>query len=85
MKINGKTVYEGPSQVIMGDPWQALLWLVNNAARRGIALEEDQIVLAGSVGIVNHSKAEVLVGDHFGDCGALGQVRLRVVQSASPR
>lgn len=79
MKINGRTVYEGPSDRIMGDPWKALFWLVNNFARRGLVLKTGDVVMAGSVGIVNNRSSAELIGDHCGDCGALGQVRLRVV------
>lgn len=79
MKINGKMLYEGSADRIMGDPWNALFWMVNHAARRGIPLEAGQVVMAGSVGIVANRSAPELIGDHCGECGALGQVRLQVV------
>jgi 2-keto-4-pentenoate hydratase len=47
--INGVEVGQGKSSAVMGHPIEALSWLANSRARRGLGLRRGEFVLTGSV------------------------------------
>lgn len=49
LKRDGATVASGPGSAVLGDPVQALIWLVGTLARFGGALHPGDIVMAGAV------------------------------------
>jgi len=49
MAINGKTVGTGTGADVMGHPLEALAWLANHRARRGLGLALGDVVLTGSI------------------------------------
>lgn len=49
MLINGTMVGEGHGRDVMGNPFEALRWLVNMLAQRGISLTQGMIVMTGSI------------------------------------
>ena len=49
MRINGQVIGQGSGRDILGDPLQALLWLANDRAARGLDMVEGEIVLLGSM------------------------------------
>jgi 2-keto-4-pentenoate hydratase len=48
-RINGAEVGRGRSQDVMGHPFEALAWLANSLARRGLGLRAGEFVFTGSV------------------------------------
>lgn len=73
--INGETVGEGHGRDIMGHPFEALAWVANNLAARGLGLWRSDIVITGSLVTTKFPKA----GDRIRfDAGELGSVELAV-------
>lgn len=74
-EINGKTVGEGSGRDVMGHPLEALAWVANNLASRGLGLWRSDVVITGSLVTTKAPKAGDIV--RF-EAGALGAVELRV-------
>ena len=73
--INGETVGEGQGREVMGNPLEALAWLANNLATRGLGLWRGDVVTTGSLVASKAPKA----GDRVRwDAGPLGAVELEV-------
>jgi len=47
-ELDGEVAGEGVGADALGDPWNALVWLVDHLGPRGIALKAGQIVLSGT-------------------------------------
>ncbi|HEY4001294.1 MAG TPA: fumarylacetoacetate hydrolase family protein [Candidatus Xenobia bacterium] len=60
LRVNGEVSSTGAGAACMGNPLNALLWLVNELGRQGLALEEGQVVLSGALSEVHTPKP----GDH---------------------
>jgi len=75
MTINGQPAGEGKGGDVLGHPMEALAWLANTLAQRGISLQKDMIVMTGSIVSTKFLKQ----GDevHF-EIDTLGEVRLTV-------
>ena len=73
--INGKEVGTGHGRDVMGHPLDALGWLANHLAARGLGLWRGDVVITGSLVQTQYPKAGDLV--RF-DAGALGAVELQV-------
>jgi 2-keto-4-pentenoate hydratase len=73
--INGKKVGEGSGSDVMGHPLEALAWVANNLASRGLGLWRSDVVITGSLVTTKAPKAGDVV--RF-EAGALGAVELRV-------
>ena len=73
--INGKNVGEGHGRDVMGHPLDALAWMANNLASRGLGLWRGDVVITGSLVASKFPKAGDAV--RF-DAGSLGAVELRV-------
>jgi 2-keto-4-pentenoate hydratase len=74
-KINGKNVGEGYGRDVMGHPLDALTWVANNLASRGVALWRGDVVITGSLVTTKFPKP----GDHVRfEAGGLGAVDLHV-------
>ncbi len=74
-QINGKSVGTGHGRDVMGHPLDALAWLANNLAGRGLGLWRGDIVITGSLVTSKFPKA----GDRVRfEAGALGAVELHV-------
>jgi 2-keto-4-pentenoate hydratase len=74
MRIDGERVGEGVGTDILGEPLDALAWLANSLADRGVGLKRGQFVLLGSL-VQTHwlgRGAEVAVENE-----PLGEVRAR--------
>jgi len=73
--INGESVGEGQGRDVMGHPLDALVWLANNLAGRGLGLWRGDVAITGSLVTSKFPKA----GDRVRfEAGALGAVELRV-------
>ncbi|MGH8705523.1 MAG: 2-keto-4-pentenoate hydratase [Burkholderiales bacterium] len=73
--INGKKAGEGHGRDVMGHPFEALAWMANNLAARGLGLWRSDVVITGSLVTSKYPKAGDVV--RF-EAGALGAVELRV-------
>lgn len=71
---NGEKVVQGQGRDVLGDPRDALTWLVNDRLDRGIALQAGELVTTGVVG----TPVAINAGDQIlADFGLLGKVSLR--------
>jgi 2-keto-4-pentenoate hydratase len=74
-KINGRNAGEGKGSDVMGHPLDALAWLANNLAGRGLGLWRGDVVITGSLVTSKFPKA----GDRIRfEAGQLGSVELSV-------
>ena len=74
-RINGKKVGEGNGRDVMGHPLEALAWVANNLAARGLGLWRSDVVITGSLVTTKYPKA----GDAIEfEAGELGTVELQV-------
>ena len=67
---DGEVVNKGKAADVMGDQWNALLWLVNGAIAEGWTIEPGQIFITGVMGKMLPGKA----GSYQGDWGPLGKM-----------
>ena len=73
--INGREAGQGHGRDLMGHPLDALAWLANNLAARGLGLWRGDVVITGSLVTTKYPKP----GDRIRfEAGALGTVELRV-------
>jgi 2-oxo-3-hexenedioate decarboxylase/2-keto-4-pentenoate hydratase len=49
LRLNGRLAGSGRTGDVMGHPFEALAWLANHAARRGLGLKSGQLVMTGSI------------------------------------
>jgi 2-keto-4-pentenoate hydratase len=73
--INGKDVGAGHGRDAMGHPLEALAWMANNLAARGLGLWRSDVVITGSLVTTKYPKAGDVV--RFA-AGPLGEVSLHV-------
>jgi 2-keto-4-pentenoate hydratase len=73
--VNGKNVGTGHGRDVMGHPLDALVWLANHLAARGLGLWRGDVVITGSLVTSKFPKAGDLI--RF-EAGALGAVELEV-------
>ena len=71
----GKPIGEGHGSDVMGHPFEALAWLANNLASRGLGLWRSDVVITGS--LIASRFAEAGETLRF-DAGPLGAVELQV-------
>ena len=62
----------------MGDPWNSLLWCVNDILSRGGTLARGTVILTGTAAPAYVATGEGIPGSYVGDCGALGTVTLAI-------
>lgn len=73
--INGREIGRGHGRDVMGHPLDALAWLANNLASRGLGLWRGDVVITGSLVTTKYPRP----GDSIRfEAGALGAVELRV-------
>ena len=77
LAIDGKTVAEGEGRNVLGDPVNALIWLVNHQRRRGVTLAEGAVISTGTTtGLTALAPGQVAVADY----GSLGSVSVTFVE-----
>lgn len=67
---NNEEVSLGSGADAMGDPWEALLWLVRQRLREGFEVNRDDLLITGALGDVVPGEA----GRYVADFGRLGRV-----------
>ena len=73
--IDGKQIGAGQGADVLGHPFEALAWVANNLASRGLGLWRSDVVITGSLITSRYPKAGQVV---CFDAGELGSVELRV-------
>lgn len=66
----GESVSSGDSRQVLGDQWQALLWLVNRTVTTGWAIEPGQLLITGAIGTAAPLQTGLYVAD-YGDFARL--------------
>lgn len=66
----GESVNSGDSREVLGDQWQALLWLVNRTVATGWAVEPGQLLITGAIGKATPLQTGLYVAD-YGDFARL--------------
>ena len=75
---NGETLRQSSSEAVMGNPWNSLLWCVNDIITRGGRVEAGTVILTGTAAPAYMATGEAVAGSYTGDCGDLGTVTLTI-------
>jgi len=75
---NGDVIRESPASEVMGNPWNSLLWCVNDVIKRGGVIQPGMVILTGTAAPGYRASGEELKGVYEGDCGPLGKVTLEI-------
>ena len=67
-------LHEAEGRDLMGDQWQALLWLVNKVIELGYVVEPGQLLMTGALGGAHPA----LPGEYLAEFGVLGELRFKV-------
>ncbi len=65
---DGEVVNQGKAGDVLGDQWEALLWLVNGTVAKGYVIEPGMLLITGAMGQMIPGKP----GAYKGDWGKLG-------------
>lgn len=68
---NGKVVGTHTAAEVMGNPLNALVWLANHLATRGLALEPGDIVMSGAITKMLRPKVGDTIQANFGHLGSV--------------
>jgi 2-keto-4-pentenoate hydratase len=69
---NGEVVGTYTAGEVMGDPLNALVWLANHLATRGLALQPGDVVMAGAISRMLRPKAGDTIRARFAHLGSVG-------------
>ncbi|MCZ6617655.1 MAG: hypothetical protein O7E57_05940 [Gammaproteobacteria bacterium] len=72
---DGEILHEANASDVMGDQWQALLWLVNQITAQGYHLEPGYLLMTGSIGRMHPAKP----GSYLADYADFGKLTFEVV------
>ncbi len=75
LSCENQLISEGVSNTVMGDQWQALLWMVNHLYDLGYPLRKGHVLLTGNIGLM----VPVKLCDYHADFSILGDVHFKVV------
>ena len=70
----GETLHEANSNELLGDQWQALLWLVNRVVELGYVIELGQLLMTGALGPAHPA----LPGAYVATFSGMGEIAFRV-------
>ncbi len=71
----GETLHEGRAGDVLGDQWQALLWLVNEVVAQGYTVDEGHLLITGAIGAPHAGQP----GEYVADYGDFGRLTFTVV------
>ena len=71
---DGERLHEAQASDLMGDQWQALLWLVNRIVELGDVIELGQLLMTGALGPAHPA----LPGNYVATFRGMGNVQFRV-------
>ncbi len=72
---DGETLHEGRAGDVLGDQWQALLWLVNEVVAQGYTVDEGHLLITGAIGAPHAGQP----GEYVADYGDFGRLTFTVV------
>jgi 2-keto-4-pentenoate hydratase len=72
---DGETLHDASATDVMGDQWQALLWLVNQIVAQGYVIKPDHVLMTGSIGRMHPG----VVGNYEADYGNFGKLTFEIV------
>jgi 2-keto-4-pentenoate hydratase len=67
VRRDGVAEARGLGSIVLGDPANALVWLVNALAKRGEAIMDGDVVTTGACALVEEVKPGQVVSASFGD------------------
>ena len=67
---DGETVCSAPASDALGGPQAALAWMLGEAHARGLALQEDMLLITGACGGIHPAQPGAYVAD-YGDLGTI--------------
>lgn len=70
LKRDNEVVVEGKGSDVMGDQWQALMWLVEQRLSQGFEVKRNDLLITGAMGEVIEAER----GRYVADFGKLGRV-----------
>lgn len=75
LRVDGEVMAKGSGDAVLGDPLEALAWLANHLAARGVALPKGSLITTGSMtGMVPIAPEDVAMADF----GKLGRVSVHL-------
>jgi 2-keto-4-pentenoate hydratase len=77
--VDGALFTRARGNAALGDPWNALAWLVEEHLRRGGRFAAGDVILTGSLGAI-WAPGEKPPSELTGRCDRLGEVRVRVAR-----
>ncbi|MEE8244763.1 MAG: fumarylacetoacetate hydrolase family protein, partial [Pseudomonadales bacterium] len=72
---DGETLHQGRAGDVLGDQWQALLWLVNEVVAQGYTVDEGHLLITGAIGAPHAGQP----GEYVADYGDFGRLTFTVV------
>ncbi len=74
IKKDDEVLLEAQSNAVMGDQWQALLWLVNHTIEQGWTIKPRQVLITGAIGRMLPAQT----GAYSVNFGESGQIDFRI-------
>lgn len=74
IRKDGEVINKGMGSDVLGDPWQAAMWLVNNTLSQGWVLEPGHILLTGAIGKI----LPAIRGKYAVDFDEIGRISFEV-------
>lgn len=71
---DGETVCEAPATDALGGPLEALAWMLEEAAKRGLEIADDMLLITGALGGIHPAKPGAYVANY----GAFGTIEFTV-------
>ena len=71
---DGEEVLDAPLTDALGGPHAALDWMINEASERGLAIDEDMLLITGACGGIHPAEE----GEYIADYGELGSISFTV-------
>lgn len=74
LSLDGVRCREGSGALVLGNPLNAVEWLVNALGEHGASIKKDQFILAGTMTGINAAEVNSLCRADFGDLGTVDLV-----------
>ncbi len=72
---NNDTIYKGNTNEVYGNPWNALLWIVNDLIKHGKPVKENMFFLTGKVDSPYAPEGNKAIGEYIGSCVGFPEVK----------
>ena len=81
IELSAETIYQGNSNEAFGNPWQALLWIVNDLLENGEQVKAGMIFLTGKVDAPYMPEVNEAIGTYVGKCKDFPDITCTVVNT----